>query len=104
MTGWTPDRLTRLRQLVAEGATAGEIAGVMGVSRDAVIGKCAREGLRLVGSSEARREAGALRRGQPKGFRTPGLRIGQGRTTWDDAVFTERWADRKARLAAERGA
>lgn len=42
---WTDERVERLRALCAEHHTAGEIARVLGLNRNAVIGKAARLGL-----------------------------------------------------------
>lgn len=51
--GWPPERVDRLRALIAsETASAGEIARQLGVTRNQVIGKCRRLGLRLPNARE----------------------------------------------------
>ena len=47
---WAGIAEDRLRLLVAQGLSAGEIAKAMRVTRNAVIGKCDRLGLALAGS------------------------------------------------------
>ena len=47
---WAGIAEDRLRLLVAQNLSAGEIAKAMGVTRNAVIGKCDRLGLQLAGS------------------------------------------------------
>lgn len=47
---WPRNAEDQLRLLVAEKLSAGEIAKIMRVTRNAVIGKCDRLGLQLVGS------------------------------------------------------
>jgi len=47
---WAGIAEDRLRLLVAQGLSAGEIALAMRVTRNAVIGKCDRLGLKLTGS------------------------------------------------------
>lgn len=46
---WALEREERLRELVARGWSSGMICEAMGVTRQAVIGKCARLGLTLQG-------------------------------------------------------
>lgn len=48
---WTTERTERLRSLVAQGASAAVIASEIGMTRNAVIGKCHRMGLKLKASS-----------------------------------------------------
>ena len=48
-TEWPGDRVQRLRDLAAQGRSAKEIGAALGVSRNAVIGKAARIGVRLDG-------------------------------------------------------
>ena len=47
--GWSTDREDRLRALVLDGLTATRIGAKIGVTRNAVIGKIDRLGLRLLG-------------------------------------------------------
>ena len=47
--GWSTDREDRLRALVLDGLTATRIGAEIGLSRNAVIGKIDRLGLRLLG-------------------------------------------------------
>ena len=47
--GWSTDREDRLRALVLDGLTAAMIGAEIGVTRNAVIGKIDRLGLRLLG-------------------------------------------------------
>lgn len=49
---WTDERVTRLRKLVANKCSAGQIAMQIGCSRNAVIGKVARLGLSFAGSTK----------------------------------------------------
>ena len=44
MTGWTEERVARLRELVDDGLTAEQIRKIIGVTRNAVIGKMVRCG------------------------------------------------------------
>jgi GcrA cell cycle regulator len=62
---WPPARVAQLRALVEnEGATSGQIALRMGCSRNAIIGKCNRLGLRLPNATGLR--ARPYRRRKPK--------------------------------------
>lgn len=60
MSGWSEERVEKLRNLIKQRLSARQIAGrIGGVSRNAVIGKVHRLGLQLPGSSpEQRREVG----------------------------------------------
>lgn len=54
MTGWTPERMERLKVLHKEGLSASQIAKALGVvSRNAVIGKAHRMGLGPIGGGKA---------------------------------------------------
>jgi hypothetical protein len=44
---WTDEQTEQLRTLASEGKSSGEIAEWFGVTRNAVAGKCHREGVRL---------------------------------------------------------
>ena len=44
---WTPDKIRMLVRLAGNGLTGSEIAGQIGFSRCAVMGKCWRLGIRL---------------------------------------------------------
>ena len=46
---WSEERVSQLRELVKQGLSAGQIARELGLSRNAVIGKLSRLGLRLAG-------------------------------------------------------
>ncbi len=48
MTAWPTYRINELRNLAASGRTSGEIARVLGITRNAVIGKLNREGITLL--------------------------------------------------------
>lgn len=62
MSGWTQERVDLAKKLNADGLTASQIAGEIGVSRNAVIGKLRRLGVILAGSkfnvSAQRRQKG----------------------------------------------
>lgn len=45
---WTGEKLAILRDLIAKGKTASQIGDAMGITRNAVIGKCRRMGYRLM--------------------------------------------------------
>jgi hypothetical protein len=47
MSDWTATRIHRVRQLAALGLPASEIGKTLGVTRNAIIGKCGREGISL---------------------------------------------------------
>jgi GcrA cell cycle regulator len=49
---WTPSKVERLREMAAKGLSAGQIARLLreGMTRNAVVGKCARLGIRLGGN------------------------------------------------------
>lgn len=51
---WTPEKLRKLQSLVKENLTAREIASILRVSRNSVIGKLNREGLKLNGATGPR--------------------------------------------------
>jgi GcrA cell cycle regulator len=60
---WTPHRIAELKRLVEAGHTCSQIAGEIGVSRNAVIGKISRLGLtRPPGETGPRRQPGAQER------------------------------------------
>jgi GcrA cell cycle regulator len=60
---WTVDRITELKRLVEAGHTCSQIAGEIGVSRNAVIGKISRLGLtRPPGEAGHRRQPGPQER------------------------------------------
>lgn len=46
---WTPEKMQRARQLCDIGATASEIARDLGTTRNSVIGKLYRQGIKLQG-------------------------------------------------------
>ena len=50
MLAWTSERLEQLRRLAARGKSGGEIAEIMAVSRNAIMGKAFREGIHLESS------------------------------------------------------
>ena len=62
LTSWTPERVALLREMVASGASAREIAIALQCGRGAVTGKCGRMGLQLRGS---RRPRGPRVRAEP---------------------------------------
>jgi len=45
---WHPERLARLKELAASGKTSTAIGEIMGVSKNAIVGKCNREGIALI--------------------------------------------------------
>ncbi len=47
MFNWSDEAIERLRTLATEGLTSAQIASDMGISRNAVIGKCLRAGFQL---------------------------------------------------------
>lgn len=49
---WEEEELAILRKMAAEGASASEIGDALGASRNAVIGKCRRCGIKLPMSQE----------------------------------------------------
>lgn len=51
---WTPEQIDRAKALAADGATGSEIAEALGTSRNAVIGKLHRLGLRIGGDRAGR--------------------------------------------------
>jgi GcrA cell cycle regulator len=60
MTYWDPTNEVQLRALVDAGKSALQIAQALGgISRNAVIGKCTRMGLRLAGSTGAAKASAA---------------------------------------------
>lgn len=71
---WTDERVTLLRQYVAEGLTGGQIAGMFGneVTRHAVIGKCFRMKLPLQSEEAERRRNPSFFR--PATHKTPRVR------------------------------
>lgn len=68
--GWTRDRLDELRRLMALGWSSGKIGEAMGVSRNAVIGKGSRLGLRFgdVSGQDRQRIVAKGGRQKPKFF------------------------------------
>lgn len=82
-SNWTPERIERLKQLHADGYSGSQIAAALGgLTRNAVIGKAHRLGLKREGASAPSIAAPYPKREAPKGQRrgTPQLR-------------TIRWAD-----------
>lgn len=61
MNPWTEDDVEQLVRLVSDGRSARQIAAELGYSRNAVIGKCGRMGLRLAGG-KARNDSKPKRR------------------------------------------
>lgn len=53
--GWTDERMTLLRDLVAQGLTSSALAAALGVTRNAVLGKCHRHGISVGGGKPAPR-------------------------------------------------
>jgi len=51
---WSNSKSLALKKLVTEGLTASEIGNVLGCTRNAIIGKCARIGLTLLGNGRTR--------------------------------------------------
>jgi len=47
VSSWTPERVTQLREFAAAGKTSSEIAAELRVTRNAVLGKAHREGVKL---------------------------------------------------------
>jgi GcrA cell cycle regulator len=74
---WTEERVELLKTHFAAGLTCREIAGEIGVSRNAVIGKLSRLNLTRDGSGEVRRTArnDATRGPRPKAARRTGPRL-----------------------------
>jgi GcrA cell cycle regulator len=64
MQNWTPERVERLKKLLAEGLSAGQIALQLDANftRNAVIGKVGREGLKFARGARARRLLGIAAR------------------------------------------
>lgn len=58
---WTDENITRLRELALEGLSASQIGLIFGTTRNSVIGKCHRVGVKLV----SRGEYAAPRLGKP---------------------------------------
>jgi GcrA cell cycle regulator len=68
---WTEERLELLKNGFAAGLTCREIAGEIGVSRNAVIGKLSRLNLTRDGSDELRRAAQKEGRSRPRSKAVP---------------------------------
>ena len=66
---WTDERTTLLTKLVAENQSSNKIAGVMGISRNAVVGKVTRLGLKLTGGRDGRPHS----RKPTKALKEPGV-------------------------------
>jgi GcrA cell cycle regulator len=81
---WTDEAIDRLRALVSDGMSAGEIGREMGTSRNAIIGKARRLGVRLMGKPADGAIMRANSRAAPQiareGLRptVPAARVGQG--------------------------
>ena len=70
--GWTEERVARLREMVADKATAQQISDSLGdISRAAVIGKCHRLGLQLA-TPQGESHPAALARRQGRALRDAG--------------------------------
>ena len=52
MMMWTPDRISEMRLMADRKLSSGEIAEHFGITRNAVAGKCHREGIKLCSSPE----------------------------------------------------
>jgi GcrA cell cycle regulator len=69
---WTDDKFDRLKRLVPDGLSASQIALDLGCTRNAVIGKLRRAGLRLTGSKSPRPITAGPRRQRPRAHPKPG--------------------------------
>ena len=65
-TFWTAARIDELRQLVANDLSASQIATALGTTRNAVIGKCARDRLQLTGEHMGGRRTGGFGFGEAR--------------------------------------
>jgi GcrA cell cycle regulator len=74
MTNWTDEATQTLRSMVDAGATSGEIATQLGITRNAVIGKITRSGLQLTTPSHATMKARAAKARAAKAVRTTPLK------------------------------
>jgi GcrA cell cycle regulator len=64
---WTNENIVNLRRFAEEGKTGKEIAELLGLSRSAVLGKCHREGIRLIsGNPGGRNKNGTFARTAPE--------------------------------------
>lgn len=82
MTTWTPLRRARAAKLFAAGATAAKVANALGLARGSVCWAARRYGLRP--GSEPVFESQAT---------------GARKEDWSEGRLTERWADRKRKVA-----
>lgn len=55
MTFWTNEKLSKLRTMAAQRHSAKTIGAALGCSRNAVIGKCHRHAIQLVGTNSPER-------------------------------------------------
>lgn len=65
MSDWSAKRVEQLTTLVERGQSAGQIADAIGISRNAVIGKAQRLGLKLHGAASGGRPSGIAKLPKP---------------------------------------
>lgn len=76
---WSDERFSELTRMASEGFSAALIASALGVTRNAVVGKCHRHGVLLIGGWSANRQPGD----------GPYLRVW---TDEENKILRDRWA------------
>lgn len=96
---WTPDRHATLEEMAAEEKSAAEIARALGTTRNAVIGRAGRTGVKLSGQSPGFAEMGR-KGGRPKGYKPPASHASHRSRPLGNSAYTleERGAALAARL------